>query len=72
MSSRVIGRYRQSNGAVVRCDVEPERPEASSRRGEERARIATSKSGASERSERTERKEAAHEGTWRSSFMMSL
>ena len=28
MQSRVIGRYRQSNGAIVRCDMEAERKEA--------------------------------------------
>jgi len=64
MESRVIGRYRQSNGAVVRCDV-GERKEAPQRRGDDSGRAAMPKSQVSEREEH---KEAAREA----SFMLTL
>ena len=67
MQPRVIGRYRRSDGEIVRCDVEPEAPESPSRRKDGHERVVVSK----ERSEKDskDRSLARHEGH---SFMLML
>ena len=64
---RVIGRYRRSDGRIVRCDVEPEHPDISSRGKEEREKAAVPK-GRRER-ETKDRSLARHEGR---SYMLTL
>ena len=74
MQSRVIGRYRQSNGAIVRCDVEGERKEAPRRAGDNGAGSAagTGKKSNSPASPGGGTKEAAREARPGYGFMLTL
>jgi len=74
MHSRVIGRYRQTNGGIVRCDVECERKETPKRVGENGAGtvVGTGQKTNSPASPGGGRKEAAREARPGFSFMLTL
>lgn len=62
MRGRVIGRFRQLDGEIVRCDVGFGSEESHPRLKEGRARVVTSRSWAEESTvDRGEREQEAHD-----------
>ena len=73
MQSRVIGRYRQSNGGIVRCDVEAERALRQPLHSDDGGRgVVQNAPKAPSGSSKSERNESARDARPRFGVMLSL